>query len=142
MLSANAMFLLRWFRLQCKGTLKRPPFFTFFKSVFLIILLAGCYSRQQLTFSAPTNGQVKKEMAVLTKQDKIVRLTSYEITTEKIIGTDENGKYYEEYLENVKMLTLTRILNKKRTIISSVVILSFAFFLYYYFSIQGFSQLR
>lgn len=107
-----------------------------------LALLTGCYSQHQLKSPSPTNGQVEKEIEVLTKQDKVVKLVSYEITLDKIIGKDENGEHYEEHLENIKMLTLPRTLNTKRTIISSVLVLGIAFFLYYYFSIQGFSQLR
>lgn len=125
-------------RIKCKGMLKHSLYF----SLNLFLLLTGCYSRHQLTSLSPTNGQVEKEIEILTKQDSVVRLVSYEITFEKIIGKNRDGEHYEEHLENIKTLTSPRKLDTERTIISSALVLGIAFFLYYYFSIQGFSQLH
>lgn len=108
----------------------------------LVSMLSGCYSRYQLRLLEPTKGEIKKEIEVLTTQGQTHRLISYQITDKKIIGKDKNGKYYEEFLENIQSVTIISRLNKAETIVVSTFLVGLAFFFYYYFSIKGFSGLR
>ena len=60
-----------------------------------------------------------------TDDGKSFVLVQYTITPEKIIGQDENGKLYEEAIQNIKRITVIRKLSTGSTIIVTVVTLGF-----------------
>jgi hypothetical protein len=90
--------------------------------------LAGCYTSYQLTPPfTPTPEPINRMIEVETKYGQIFILVRYAITSEKIIGQDENGKPYEESLQNIKRLRVIRKLSTGSTIIVTVLTLSFLF---------------
>ncbi len=116
--------------------------FVLFLSLSLLLNHLGCYTSLELSRTKLTEGQVKEKIEVFTKQGKSYVLVKYEITNNKIIGYDRDGKQYEDLLEDVESITIISRLNKKRTIIVATFVLILVLFFYYYFSIQGFGQLR
>jgi hypothetical protein len=88
--------------------------------------LVGCYSSYQLTPPlTPTDEQINRLIEVQTKDGKTFVLVHYTITAEKIIGQAENGKPYEEALQNIKRITVIRKLSTGSTIIVTAFTLGF-----------------
>jgi hypothetical protein len=82
---------------------KLLPFYLF---LIFALILAGCASRYQLPRIKPTDGYVKRQIEVRTKQGQKYRLISYQITNTKIIGKDKEGNQHEELIENVQSITV------------------------------------
>lgn len=110
--------------------------------VVLRLLGNGCYNRYILPRLEPTKNEVNKTIEVLTPKNQIYILEKYHITEDKIFGLDQNGKRYEELLQNVERVTIVSKLNTKQTIIVTTFVAGLTFFLYVYFALQGFSGMR
>lgn len=110
--------------------------------VCLILQCYGCYSRYTLPRLEPTEDVIEKTIEIQSRHGGKISLVRYQITDEKIIGIDKNGRRYEEKLENIKSATVISKIGKKQRIVLVFFLTGVVVVVFYIISIQGFSQLR
>ena len=74
-------------------------------TLIISFLEGGCYFRQPISKTEPTDGRIENEIQILTKDGRKITCISYEITKEKIVGKDRQGIIHEIKIDNIKEIT-------------------------------------